>query len=76
MQKPQATREHAARGFSVEGYVRNLADGRVEVVAEGSPEQVGGFLSAVEELMAGYIRERRASLEPATGEFDGFGVRF
>jgi len=69
------TTRSVAGGYDVTGYVRNLPDGRVEVVAEGSPEQVGSFLQAVEKAMSGYIRDRRDEESPARGEFAGFGVR-
>jgi acylphosphatase len=36
-----------ARGFPVAGHVRNLPDGRVELVAEGEPAEVAAFLAAV-----------------------------
>jgi acylphosphatase len=36
-----------ARGFPVAGYVRNLPDGRVEVVAEGEEGEVVAFVAAV-----------------------------
>jgi acylphosphatase len=36
-----------ARGFPVAGGVRNLPDGRVEVVAEGEEAEVAAFLAAV-----------------------------
>jgi acylphosphatase len=49
--------ERLARGFPVAGFVRNLNDGSVELVAEGAPDQVEAFLAAVAQHMAGYIQD-------------------
>lgn len=65
-----------ARGFQVTGSVRNLSDGRVELVAEGDPAQLTAFCDAVAERMAGYIRGTEVSEAPATGQFKGFTVAF
>lgn len=70
------TTERIARGFRVTGYVRNLVDGRVEVVAEGESGELDRLIAAIEQAMAGYVRERQGRDEPATGEFSGFSVRF
>ena len=45
--------EHVARSFDVTGYVRNLADGRVELMAEGDRDEVCRFLAAVDVLNNG-----------------------
>jgi len=62
--------------FAVTGYVRNLRDGRVELVAEGDAGEVDRFIRAVCEAMRGYIRNVEHTDSPATGEFAGFGVRY
>jgi acylphosphatase len=65
-----------AERFAVTGYVRNLRDGRVELVAEGDAEEVDRFIRAVSEAMRGYIRNVEQTDSPATGEFADFGVRY
>jgi acylphosphatase len=54
-----------AQRFAVTGYVRNLPDGRVEMVAEGAEAEVARFISAVARQMAEYIETRQESEEPA-----------
>jgi acylphosphatase len=70
------TTERVAQGFNVTGFVRNLSDGRVGMVAEGASAEVERFLVAVEGAMGRYIRDRQVSRSPGTGEFDGFGIRY
>jgi len=70
------TAERMARRFPVSGFVRNLPDGRVEVVAEGGGGELAGFLAALDDAMSGYIRDRQVSESPGTGEFTGFTIRF
>jgi acylphosphatase len=69
------TVKRLAEGFPVSGHVRNLSNGGVELVAEGSGEDVDRFLQAVSARMAGYIADStREELEPSGGE--GFHIRF
>jgi len=70
------TTRRLAQRRNVSGYVKNLPDGRVEVVAEGPSEEVKGFLSDVREALGTYIREAEIVEEPASGTFEGFGVAF
>ena len=70
------TTEHLARRFTVTGFVRNLSDGRVEVVAEGEGTVLKDFLKSIRESqMSGYIRNVEVVWGPVSGEFKGFGVR-
>jgi acylphosphatase len=65
-----------ARNLPVVGYVRNLPDGRVEVVAEGEPADLDQFFERLRVQMADYIADASMAVRPGTGEFDAFEVRF
>lgn len=62
-----------ARGRGLVGWVRNLSDGRVELIAEGSREELGGL---VEWCRSGspWARVERLEVEwgEATAEYGGF----
>jgi len=65
-----------ARGQAVTGFVRNLRDGRVELVVEGEQADVGRLLDGIDRIMAAYIHSRSVAEEEPTGEFSGFDVAF
>jgi acylphosphatase len=46
-----------AQGYEVTGQVRNLPDGRVEVIAEGEEAEVRAFMAEVREEMAQHVKE-------------------
>lgn len=64
-----------AHGFEVTGTVRNLDDGRVELMAEGTKKELEEFLEAVQQSEVGrFIRQEHASWSDATNEFRGFEI--
>jgi len=65
-----------ANQFEVSGYVKNITNGSVELVAEGEAEEVQGFLDAVDERMGDLVRSKDVGWSPGTGEFRGFAIRF
>jgi acylphosphatase len=64
-----------AENFSVNGYVQNLSDGRVRLIAEGQRAEIDQFLNQVAESMADYIRQAEMFVSGATGEFDHFFIQ-
>lgn len=68
------TREEAV-GCGLTGWVRNLRDGRVEILAEGSPDRIARFLSWCRSgpPMA-RVEECRVIEEKPLGDFSEFQV--
>jgi acylphosphatase len=64
-----------AQGFEMTGTVRNLPDGRVELVAEGARQELEAFKQAIAESeLGGLIRNEDTHWEPAKNEFRGFEI--
>ncbi len=68
------TASEVARHFPVAGYVKNLLDGQVELVAEGEASDVERFLAAIDAKLAGYIKGHKQDDE-APMDFAGFTIR-
>jgi acylphosphatase len=64
-----------AGNFAVTGYVQNLSDGRVRLVAEGEPAELNGFLAQIADTMTDYIHKIEPFASTATGEFDDFFIQ-
>lgn len=70
------TTHSISHGHEVVGFVRNLADGGVEVVVEGSGQEIDAFLAEVETRLSGHIHNVQSDRRPATDEFANFGIRY
>lgn len=70
------TAEDIARDLGVLGWVKNLRDGRVEVVAEAEEEALKNFLGQIKKYFGQYIRDVDLEWLKATEEFADFGIRF
>jgi acylphosphatase len=71
------TARRVAAGFEVAGFVRNLPDGRVELVASGDDEEVDGFLAGVRESeLAGHIDGEVTTEIVKPAGLRGFAIRF
>lgn len=70
------TARRIARRYQVAGFVRNLRDGTVELVAAGTGGEVDRFLQTVADAMSGCIS--RADETALTGEATGdtFEIRY
>jgi acylphosphatase len=69
------TVKNIAIQHNVSGYVRNLPDGRVELVLEGPDQEMDQVMDAVNSRMTEFIKKIDLNEVPATGEFDYFQIR-
>jgi acylphosphatase len=69
------TTKSVAAGFEVTGTVRNLPDGRVDLLAEGTKNELEAFQQAVRDAgLARFIRNEDVSWSDAECEFRGFEI--
>jgi len=69
------TARTVASGFEITGSVRNLPDGRVELMAEGDDAEIEAFRAAIRgTMLAGFIRDESIEWADAQNEFRGFEI--
>jgi acylphosphatase len=71
----RATLLGLARGFDIAGEVKNLPDGRVELLVQGDLEEVEAFLTAIREsALSGNILSEQKKEITATIPLRGFKI--
>ena len=69
------TVKSTAAGFEVTGLVRNLRDGRVELIAEGAKQELEAFRQAIRESgLEHFIQDEQIAWSEPRNEFCGFEV--
>jgi acylphosphatase len=64
-----------ATGYEVTGVVRNLPEGRVELIAEGAKEELEAFQQGIRDAgMDHFIRKEETSWSESRNEFRGFEI--
>ena len=65
-----------AKGFDVTGFVRNLDDGRVELMAAGEEDEVRAFVEAIgQSVLRAHIRKQSEMQVADPPPFRGFEIR-
>lgn len=73
----RAFAQRAAQQLGLSGFVRNCADGTVEVVAEGEPTQLVQFVAILQRGPAGArVSHVETTYTSATEEYTDFEIRY
>jgi acylphosphatase len=70
------TTQTIAARLPVSGYVKNLADGRVELVAEGEKAEVENLLRSIHAELGSGIQDVDKTWGAPAGNASGFTIRY
>ena len=70
------TVQRLAEDLGLRGWVKNLPDGRVELVCEGERQDLEQVLARIDGEFRGYLRQKNVSWLAFSGGLDNFEIRF
>ena len=69
------TVQNLALKYNVRGYVKNLPDGRVQLIMEGPDPDLANLLDDIQQKMNGFIKRVDIDDSPPTHEFQRFCIK-
>jgi len=70
------TVQRAAADLDLRGWVKNLPDGRVEILAEGDRGKITQLCQNLEKHFQGYIKDKNIDFFPAQENYTDFDIAF
>lgn len=70
------TTHRIANRYGLTGFVRNLPDGNVEMLAQGKADDIDNCIRDIEETFTGYIREKKIEQISANPQYKEFRITF
>lgn len=67
---------NTANRHQLTGFVRNLPDGTVEMLAQGPAQAIDDCIRDIEEEFSGYIRETKIKEIPPNPQYKDFEITF
>jgi acylphosphatase len=72
----RATAERIAKDYPVTGWVKNLPDGRVQMLVEGPADALDDFLKAIRTQWKDNIKKEQIDEQPVSGKFKEFKAAY
>jgi acylphosphatase len=70
------TAHRIAHRHQLTGFVRNLPDGTVEILAQGPTQDINDCIQNIKEYFGDYLRETRINEIPPDPKFKDFRITF
>jgi acylphosphatase len=70
------TARHIAGRYDITGFVRNLPDGNVEMLAQGPERDVDNCIADIQAEFAGYLRDTQIEPVPYSSRYTDFRITF
>ncbi len=70
------TAHNIASRYRLVGWVRNLSDGTVEMVAQGNADDVSDCIRDISEFFSGYVRDSKIEEVPVDPQHTSFKITF
>ena len=70
------TVQRTAADLDLRGWVKNLPDGRVEILAEGDREKITQLCQNLEKYFQEYIKDKNIDFTPAQENYTDFDIAF
>jgi acylphosphatase len=68
------TTQRIAASLGLKGWVRNLRDGQVEILAEGKKDKIEALMNELGAHFGSYIRDQHSTFQNSQGEFKDFQI--
>jgi acylphosphatase len=66
----------AANRYDLTGYVRNLPDGTVEALFQGTAANIAACMDEIKEYFSGYLRETNMNDRPVSPQYHDFRITY
>ena len=70
------TTHRIAMRYDLTGFVKNLPDGSVEMVAQGTESEISASLADIQEMFAGYLVNTKVTDTPLNTTYNKFIIAF
>ena len=70
------TANRIAKRYGLAGFVRNLPDGDVEMLAQGPEQDIDHCIAEIQDYFAGYIRDTQIDSAPFNPRHTDFRITF